>query len=246
MDTVSTIALSRMVGQQRALDVTAGNIANSATTGFHGERMIFSDWLLKQKGGAQPPGTGVIAYTQDHATYRDTRPGSLSHTGNPLDLALGTSGFFTVQTPAGPRLTRAGHFELSAAGGIVDGDGNSLLDSTGRPMQVGTTDGALTVTGDGTISSQNGRIGRIGVVLPDDPQKLQPEGNKLFNANVPTKPVAAPKITQGAVEESNVQPTMELNRMMNELREFQFTSQFLQAEADRQQGAIDKIIQKRV
>src|SRR5260370_30306106 len=210
LDNISTIALSRMVAPQRALDVTATNIANSATNGYHGERMVSSDWLMNQNAAGQPPGGGVIAYPQDRATYRDARPGPLAHTGTPLALAVGTEGFFTVQSPRGPRLTRAGHFELSSTGGIVDGEGNALLDASGRPMQVGPADGTLTVTGDGTISSENGRIGRIGVVLPHDPQKLQAEGSRLFSADVPTRPVAAPKVSQGTIEESNVQPTVEL------------------------------------
>ncbi len=246
MDNISTIALSRMVAQQRAMDVTAGNIANSSTTGFHAERMLFSDWLVKQNAAGQPPGGGVIAYTQDRGTYRDTKPGPVSHTGNPLDLSIGVDGFFTVQTPRGPRLTRSGHFEVSSTGGIVDGEGNSLLGTNGRPMQVGLTDGALTVTGDGSISSANGVIGRVGVVVPDDPQRLQAEGSHLFNADVPTRPVAAPKISQGAIEQSNVQPTIEMNRMMNDLREYQFTGQLVQSESERLQGAIDKITQKRL
>src|SRR5439155_142825 len=133
-----------------------------------------------------------------------------------------------------------GHFELSAAGGIVDGEGNALLDVNGRPLLAGAAAGPLAITGDGTISSEAGRIGRIGVVQPADLQKLQAEGAHLFATDAPTAAVAAPRISQGTIEESNVQPSMELNRMMNELREFQFTSQFIQSEADRQQSAIDK------
>jgi flagellar basal-body rod protein FlgF len=169
----------------------------------------------------------------------------MTHTGNPLDLALGSNGFFTVQSPRGPRLTRAGHYELSSTGSIVDADGDALLDTTGKPMLVGATDGTLTVTGDGTLSGANGQIGKIGVVAPADQQKMQAEGSRLFAAQSPTTPLVAPKISQGLIEESNVQPSMELNRMMNELREFQYTSQFIQSESDRQQGAIDKLMQKR-
>jgi flagellar basal-body rod protein FlgF len=43
------------------------------------------------------------------------------------------------------------------------------------------------------------------------------------------------------VESSNVQPVLELTRMMNQLREFQFTAELVQSENDRVQGAIDKI-----
>jgi len=247
MQNITTIALSRLAAQQRAMDVTATNIANAATQGFHAERMVFADWLVRQPAGTEPPGGQILAYTQDRATYRDTRPGPVSHTGNPLDLAIGdVDGFFTVQTPAGPRLTRSGHFELSSTGAIVDGDGNALLDTQGRPMQVAAADGSVSVTGDGTLSGLNGQLGRIGVVRSSAPQSLRPEGARLFVTTEPTAPVAAPKITQGVIEDSNVQPVMELTRMMNDLRAYEFVGQFVQMESDRQQSAIDKLTQKRV
>jgi flagellar basal-body rod protein FlgF len=43
------------------------------------------------------------------------------------------------------------------------------------------------------------------------------------------------------VEESNVQPVLEMTRMMDGLRQFQIVSQFVQKESDRQMSAIDKI-----
>ncbi len=159
-------------------------------------------------------------------------------------MALGSDGYFAVQTPQGVRLTRAGHFELSAQGAIVDTEGNPLLDAAGKQLQVSSVDTTLTIAADGTLSSQNGRIGRVGVVVPDRASDLKAEGGRLFSVAGPTRPVAAPGVVQGTVEASNIQSTQELTRMMNDLREFQFTSQMVQAEADRQQGAIDRIIQK--
>ena len=100
----------------------------------------------------------------------------------------------------------------------------------------------MTIAGDGTVSSENGRIGKIGVVKPDDPMQLTAEGATLFRSGTPTSPVPLPGITQGAKEGSNVQPVLELTRMMNDLREFQFTTQLIQAEDDRIQAAIDKIL----
>jgi flagellar basal-body rod protein FlgF len=208
--------------------------------------MVFSDWLVRQPNVAEPPGGRTLSYTQDRTTYRDVQAGPISHTGNALDLAIGAAdGFFTVQTPQGPRLTRAGHFALSASGQITDGAGAALLDTTGKPLQVGAADAVLSITADGAISSENGRIGQIGVVAPGDAQLLRPEGNQVFAADTPTTPLAAPKLIQGAVENSNVQPTVELTRMMTVMREFQFVSQMVQSEGDRQQSAIDKITQKR-
>jgi flagellar basal-body rod protein FlgF len=150
-----------------------------------------------------------------------------------------------MQTPRGPRLTRAGHFERAQDGSIVNLAGDALLGTNGQKIQLSPADTVITVSANGSISSQNGPIGQIGIVTPNDPSKLRAEGAMLLAAGGPTTPVAAPQMTQGALEDSNVEPTRELTQMMSDLREFQFTTQFVQAEADRQQSAIDKITQRR-
>ncbi len=58
-------------------------------------------------------------------------------------------------------------------------------------------------------------------------------------------PVDKPRLVQGAIENSNIAPTLELTRMMRELREFEFTSKMVQTESDRMKAAIDKLTQKR-
>jgi len=241
MDNTTSIALSRLSAQSRAMDVIAGNIANMSTPGYRAERMVFADWLSSQSGTGAPKGDRTIAYTQDRATYRDRAEGSLTKTGNPLDLALSGEGFFTVQTATGTRLTRAGRFTLQGNGGITDESGNPLLDTAGAPLRIGATDTQLTVAGDGSLSSQNGPIGKIAVVRPTDVNRITAEGSRLFRADVPTVPVAVPKITQGAVEGSNVQAVPELSSMISTERSFQFVTQFVEAEGQRQQTAIDKI-----
>ena len=245
MENPTTIALSRLVAQGRSLDVTASNIANAGTPAYRAERMLFSDWLAREPVHAEPPGGQTLTYTQDRATYRERQPGTLRHTANPLDIAIGSqTGWFTVQAKQGPRLTRAGHFQLDANGGIVDEQGEALLDTNGRPLLTTPTDTHLSIAGDGTLSSENGQIGKIGIVEPADETKLSAEGGRLMAAASPTTPVAAPHIVQGAVEDSNVSAITELNRMTNDLREFQFTTQFIQGESDRQNGAVDKILKK--
>ena len=245
MELTTDIALSRLIAQQRALDVTATNLANTGTPGFKAERTVFSDWLSKQTGTDSPRGDGTVAFMQDRATYRDQQAGPLQHTGNPLDLAVSGNGFFTVDGPRGPRLTRAGHFTPLPDGRLGDVDGNALLDRAGQPIRLSAADSIITVTADGTVSSQNGRLGQIGLVQPDDPNRMTAEGARTLRADGPTTPVASPQLVQGAVEDSNVQPVTEMTRMMTDLREFQFTTQFVQAESDRRQSAIDKLMQIR-
>jgi flagellar basal-body rod protein FlgF len=242
MNIASLVVASRLVAQERSIEVTAMNIANVNTPGFQASRVQFSEWLNPQQNGAALPGERQIAYTQDRATWRDDQAGTITQTGNPFDLAVRNGGYFTVGTDRGPRLTRDGRFGPLPNGTIGDNAGNALLDVNGKPLQMSPGDTQITITADGAISSENGQIGKIGVVKPADPMKLQAEGGTLSRADTPTSQVAQPGIVQGVVEGSNVPPVLEVTRMMNDLRDYQFTTQLLQAEDDRIQSTIDKTL----
>jgi flagellar basal-body rod protein FlgF len=242
MDIVSSVAASRIVAQQRVMDVIADNIANASTAGFKAERVQFSDWLVRRQDAGAPQGDRTIAYTQDRATWREQQAGTLMHTGNPFDLAITGDGYFTVSTPRGPRLTRDGRFGLMPNGTIADAAGDAVLDSNGRPIVLSTTDTQITIAGDGTVSSENGQIGKIGIVQPADAMQLSSEGSTLLRSGSSTTTVASPGVVQGSIEDSNVQPLLEMTRMIDGLRQFQFVSQFIQAEGDRQQSVIDKLL----
>jgi flagellar basal-body rod protein FlgF len=242
MDIVSNIALSRQAAQQRVMDVIANNIANANTPGFKAERVQFSDWLTRQSASGAARGERNVASTQDRATWREQQAGTITHTGNTFDLALTSDGYFTVNTPNGPRLTRDGRFGVMPNGTISDGAGSALLDTNGQPIVISQTDTRISIAGDGTVSSENGQLGKVGIVKPDDPMQLSAEGNTLFRSASSTTAVASPGIVQGSIEDSNVQPVLETTRMLDGLRQFQFISQFIQAEGDRQQSVIDKLL----
>ena len=67
MDIVSGVATSRLVAQQRAMDVIADNIANANTPGYKAERVLFSDWL------DPPRGTDATARRPHHRLYAGPR-----------------------------------------------------------------------------------------------------------------------------------------------------------------------------
>jgi len=245
MNLATAIATSRLAAQQREIEVTASNLANLTTTGYKAMRVQFADWLSPQTGVAVPPGGRVVAFTQDRATWRDDRTGPLTQTGNPLDLALPGEGYFQVQTPNGTRLTRAGRFNLTAAGGISNDSGHLLLDINNKPMQVPASETDITVTPDGTVRGKRGQIGKIAIMRQAENTKLVPEGSNQFRADGPMTLVTRPKILQGVLEGANVEPVRETTRMIREMREFQYAAQFVQAENDRLQNAIERILRPR-
>ncbi|MBP0492498.1 flagellar hook-basal body complex protein [Roseomonas indoligenes] len=247
MDNPGYIALSRLVAQNRAVDVLAHNMANAETPGFRASRPVFTAYLERQREAAAVPGGESAYFTQDRATWREEAPGPVQTTGNPLDVAISGAGFFAVQTPRGERYTRAGRFSLGPEGTVVDMEGNALLGAGGNPLQMAPGDTRLVIRGDGTLRSENGEIGRIRVVRFEDGQDLVAEGSRLLAASPgqAPEPVERPALVQGAVEGSNVQPVSELTRLTAEMREFQFMAQFAEKEGDRLSGAVERILRKR-
>lgn len=240
MQLASLIAASRLIVEQDAVAVIANNIANADTPAYQSEHTQFSDWLAPPSA---PAAEASIAFVADGGTWRDSTRGAFRETGNPFDLAIGAKdAWFTVRTPQGVKLTRAGSFSLSANGQIVDQNGDPLLDTNGQPIALSPGDTDISIAGDGTVTSlQNGVIGQIGLVRPTNPKLMTATGATLFTANGPTLPVANPQLIQGTVEDSNVAPIREITHMIEGEREFGFLVQFLQAESDRQQNAIAKI-----
>lgn len=239
MENPTYIALSKLMTQQRLMDVIANNVANSNTPGYKTQHVLFSDWLLPTQGSSG--NDREIAFSQDRATWRDLSSGSIEHTGDPLDLALGGTGYFSVGTSAGVRLTRSGRFALAQDGSVVDSQGNGLLDTNGSPIVLPNGKGAISIAGDGTISAGDAVVAKIGVVTPGDGNRLVPEGSHLLRSDGDTAPVDRPGVIQGAIESSNVSTMLELTEMMQNERQFQFVAQFTEAESTRQQNTIDRL-----
>ena len=248
MDSPGYIVLSRLVAQTRASAVTANNIANLDTPGFRAARPLFGEVLQRQRDAAVPAGGRDLAFAQDRATWRDSTPGSQSVTGNPLDLAIGVpEGYFVMETPRGDRFTRAGRFTLDGEGRVVDAEGHALLGTDGRPIRLAAGEGRIEVLGDGTLRTENGVSGQIRVVRFANPQMLQAEGDRLFAAPASETPenIPRPGLVQGAVEGSNVRPVLEITRMMEELREFQFVAQMAEREGERLGDAVGRLLGRR-
>ena len=57
--------------------------------------------------------------------------------------------------------------------------------------------------------------------------------------------VETPRLVQGAMEGSNVRPVLELTRLTDDMRHFQFVSQMAEREGERIGSAVERILRRR-
>jgi len=226
MDTTSYMALGRQLALERAMTVHSGNIANSTTNGFKAELLAFEAVPVR---AGEP---GRLHFVQDVGSRRNLEAGPLEATGNPLDIAIDGEGYFAVQVDGEERYTRNGHFGLNELGEIVTSAGHPLLGAGGAPLNVPPEAQEISVAGDGTVSTEAGVAGRIELVGFAAPQALERVGNSLYRSDAPAEPLLEGRLVQGMVEGSNVQPVLEMTRMMETVRAFQSTQKFLETHHD--------------
>ncbi len=234
MDVSGYATLTRQAGLERELQVIANNIANSATTGFRREGVVFSEYIRRLDEGPS------LSMARASARNIDLTQGEAERTGGGFDFAIEGEGFFLVETPQGNRLTRAGHFTPSAAGELVNPDGHRLLDQGGAPVFVPPDAGPVVLAADGTLSADGVPLARIGLWQPADPASLRHEGGTLFAAGGEV-PAEGATLLQGHLEGSNVSPMFELARMMEVQRAYELGQSFLDREDDRMRTVIQKL-----
>jgi flagellar basal body rod protein FlgG len=158
-------------------------------------------------------------------------------------MALNGNGFFTIATPQGERYTRDGHFSLDQDGRIVTSDGYAVQ-GEGGAITITPTDGDIHVAADGTISSVvNGTLNQLGKLrLTDfaDARSLTREGGNLYAASQPGLPATA-TLVQGALESSNVQPVLEISKMIEVMRAYEATATLSKSQSDLDRDAITKL-----
>lgn len=225
-------ALSGAVASERALDVVANNVANVGTDGFRGERLAFRETMAR----AQGTGPTTLRYTEIEETRVDLGEGPLRETGNPLDLAIsGGDAFFSVQTPEGERYTRAGSFVVSTSGVLSTREGYPVL-SAGNPgeprppivVPSGTT--TISVASDGTLSTGEQTLGRVGLVRFERGSDLVPAGGALYAPRAGVTPTASTDATfvQGFLEGANVGPIGGMNELITASRTFESFQRVIQ------------------
>ena len=234
MEAASYTTLNRQSGLMREMGVVANNIANSSTTGFRREGVVFSEFVVALD---QDPSLSMANASGRNV---DLSQSTLSQTGGQFDFAIQGEGFFLIETPQGQRLTRAGSFTPSAEGELVTPDGYRLLDAGGAPIFVPPDARGLALAADGTLSAGGQPVARVGLWQPTDPLALRYQTGTLFEGGE-LEPVEGATILQGMLEDSNVEPVSEIARMIEVQRAYELGQKFLDAEDQRVRGVISTI-----
>ncbi len=223
MDNSNYVSLSLAMSMRRSLDVAANNIANSETAGFKGEEIVFEEFMHKQS----PSKTG-ISFFIDKESWLDTNQGGLIPTGNDLDVAVQGSGWLGYETPEGRMaFGRDGRMLVDNLGNLKTYTGMSILDNGGTPIAIPPNSGTISISGDGLISDRNGNeIANIGIFNVPDIQGYERLGKGAFSPPVssgdPNLSLSTDSRTlQGFVEQSNVEPIIQLTKLMDIQRSYE-------------------------
>ncbi|MDO5631792.1 MAG: flagellar hook-basal body complex protein [Paracoccus sp. (in: a-proteobacteria)] len=233
MDNAIYATLTRQSGLMNEMRTVANNIANANTNGFRREGVIFSEHLtaLDRRGD-------TLSMANARGRLVDLSVAPVSQTNGTFDLAIEGEGFFMVQTPEGNRLTRAGAYMLSPEGELMNAEGYRLLDEGQAPIAIPGGADRIAIGPDGTVSADGQPLAQIGVFAEPAREDITYTGGTLFVPSGEVEPQENPRILQGFLEDSNVNPLQEISRMIEVQRAYELGQSFLDREDQRIRNVI--------
>ncbi len=193
-------------------------------------------------------GTGV----EVNEVYTRFTQGAFKQTDNPFDLALEGKGFFCVQTPEGERYTRNGSFLIDKDGFLVTKDGYKVLGENG-PIKIKKNN--FIVDQDGNIFENADFAGdpmrlvsqeenewnntvlvdRLKIVSFPKVRFIKKIGESFYrttrySGNAYILVNNRPKVRQGFIEQSNVNPVIEMVNLIEVHRTYEANQKSIQAE----------------
>ena len=235
MESSSNIVLSRQTALKREMTAVANNIANLNTTGFKAELMMYDQVKVPGSNGES------LSYVIDRGSVRDMRPGSVSLTGNPFDLAITGDGYFSIDNGTETVFTRNGAFMVDKDGKLSTKNGDTVLDDGNNPILVPPGSNSLQIAEDGTIASDGEILGKLQIVSFDSEMLMKSIGDGLLKTEQEPQLAEAARITQGALEGSNVQSMMEMTKLIEIHRSYERMANFIKNEDERQRDLIRRI-----
>jgi flagellar basal-body rod protein FlgG len=243
-------AATGMAAQELSVQVISNNIANLRTTGYKKQRAAFQDLIYDhvRRVGAQasdqntimPMGIDLGGGVKTVGTPRMMTQGTLSPTGNDLDIAVRGEGFFKILMPDGTfTYTRDGSFQMDNQGRIVNAQGNLVQPTITIPQNASgltiNAQGQVSVTLPGQTASTN--IGQIGLTRFINKAGLMPVGDNLFQetpaSGQPQDGIANTDgygdMQQSNLEQANVEVVSEISDLIAAQRAYEMNSKVISA-----------------
>src|ERR1700693_2990901 len=243
-------AATGMMAQELNVQVISNNIANMRTTGYKRQRAEFQDLLYEHvrrigtqtstQGNILPVGIDLGGGVKTVGTPRLMTQGTLSQTGNDLDIAIRGEGFFKIQMPDGTfTYTRDGSFQMDAQGRVVNAQGNPVQPTITIPQNASgiaiNAQGQLSVTLPGTTTPTT--VGQIGLTRFINKAGLQPIGDNLFTdtpaSGAPQDGVANTDgygdMQQSNLEQANVEVVSEISDLIAAQRAYEMNAKVVSA-----------------
>lgn len=226
------LSLSGVLTSLHKQDVATNNLANLNTPGFKTEIALTRQRAavrIEDGIGSMPSdslierlGAGVMLAP----TMTSHKQGSVTPTGNDLDIAIEGDGFLIVRDASDAssdrvRLTRDGRLARGASGLLVQvATGLPVLDASNRTISLG--DGPVQIDDQGLVTQNGEERGRIALVDVPDRRALHKSGDGLYvpdAASTAGRTSAAGRIRQRALEASTVDEIDALTKVTSASRE---------------------------
>ena len=244
-------AATGMAAQELSVQVISNNIANLRTTGYKKQTADFEDLIYQHisRVGAQasdqgtilPIGIDIGGGVKTVGTPRSMTQGTLSQTGNDLDLAITGEGFFKILMPDGTfQYTRDGTFQMDNTGRIVTAQGNPVQPTITVPNNASgltvNAQGQVSVTLPGSTTTST-IIGQIALTRFINKAGLLPVGSNLYtdtpSSGAPQDGLASAEgygsLTQGSLEQANVDVVSEMSNLIAAQRAYEMNAKVISA-----------------
>jgi flagellar basal-body rod protein FlgF len=228
------VTLSGQVALERRMTTIAANVANQSVAGYRAEEINFKTVLSKA-------GDTAVGFASVGESFISRASGVISKTGNPFDIAVQGDSWLALQTPAGTVYTRDGRMTMRADGALVSVDGYPVLDAGNTSILLSPDAGPIAISRDGMITQGSGQIGAIGLFNIDARAKLKRYDNSSVIPDRPATPVldfANNSIEQGFIEGANVNPVLEMTKLITVSRAFESISSALEGSENSLKDAI--------
>jgi flagellar basal-body rod protein FlgF len=247
MDPLTIAAAAGTRARLETLDLLANNIANANTAGFKADREFYGLYLSPDAEEAVLyPGRPLptdLPEIEHHWT--DYSQGSLTGTGNPLDLAISGRGFFEILTSSGKRWTRNGSFRIGTTGKLETQEGDTLnvVPPPGREFIL-DANLPYSINKDGDIAQDGQVLGTIELMMPGTPgAQLEKAGTSYFKVDTSSSPslASSAEIHQGFLETANSNVADSIVRLVSVMRQFEMLQKATNLGSDMNKQSIQDV-----